>query len=66
MNPKESNSDTKYRSLTKALKKEMSKPNPDKEVLLMLNSELKKIDSSVPWDSSGGGSYQNSLNLVKK
>ena len=50
----ESNFVTKKNSLLKALKKENKKPNPDREVLLMLNIELKKIDSN----------YE--LNLIKK
>jgi hypothetical protein len=50
----QSNSNEKKRSLLKALKKENQKPNPDRETLLMLDIELKKIEPN----------YE--LNLIKK
>lgn len=43
----ESRDSTKYYSLKKALAKEMKKPNKDKEVMLMLEIEIKKLEPKL-------------------
>ena len=50
---------TRYYSLKKALKKEENKPNPDKEAILMLCSEIRNIEEM-------NKPFCERLNLVKK
>lgn len=63
----QSRESSRYHSLSKALRKEQQKPNPDKETMKALDIELKKIEESTPRDTGGSG-YQESLSnsLTKK
>lgn len=60
----ESSDATKWRSLKKELSKVLRQSNPDKEHLLMLETEIARLESKIPTNTSGGGNYTNSL--IKK
>lgn len=64
----QSRESSRYHSLSKALRKEQRKQNPDKETLKALDMELKKMDAATPINTTGAGSYQESLSnsLTKK
>lgn len=54
----ESSDATKWRSLKKELSKVLKQPRPDREQLLMLETEIAKIESRAGWKTEN--------NLTKK